>query len=141
MAKNFMLAVDGRNAALTDGLATILDGGYRNFYSGTIPALPETALVAQVLLTTMAYADPAYGAPSVGVATADLDDGVGTAGATGGGLDCTFFRDFAEDDTLISQGTVGATSDFDCVINDVTIHTGDVVSVTVAPTITCPRSV
>ncbi len=51
------------SAALVGGNA-LLNGGAMQYYSGSIPASPETAITTQTLLATDAFANPAFGTPS-----------------------------------------------------------------------------
>ncbi len=52
------------SAALSAANA-LLNGGYMNYYTGTIPASPETAVpTGDTLLATDTFANPAFGTPS-----------------------------------------------------------------------------
>ncbi len=80
-------SVLARNAK-ADALATFIDLGAGNaiieFYDGTMPTTPETALGAQVKLGTLTFADPAVtGAAAAGVITFGTITGDSAADASG----------------------------------------------------------
>jgi hypothetical protein len=57
------LAQNTASVALAAGCALLANGKLR-FYSGTIPATPETAITSQVLLAELTFAATPFGAPS-----------------------------------------------------------------------------
>lgn len=78
------LATATRNA-LANTLGDALDGGSIQVRTGSQPATPDTA-ASGTLLGTLTYPNPAFGAPSTGVVTANAitsdtsADASGTAG-------------------------------------------------------------
>jgi len=82
------IATTARNAA-ADGIVDLIDAGAGagtiDIFTGTQPATPQTAATG-TLLATLTHSDPAFGAASVGVATANSItsdtnvDATGTAG-------------------------------------------------------------
>lgn len=69
----FRLATTARNAAC-DGIVDLIDAGAGagiiRIYTASQPANPQTAVSGQVLLATLTFSDPAFGAAATGVATA-----------------------------------------------------------------------
>jgi hypothetical protein len=64
------LSTTAKNAG-TNAIVDLLDGGGTiNFYSGTMPATPETAISTQILLATLTLSTPAFAAASGGSAAA-----------------------------------------------------------------------
>ncbi len=84
----FRLATTARNAAC-DGIVDLVDAGagagLLKIRTGAQPATPQTAATG-TLLATLTFSDPAFGAASAGVATANAItsdtnvDATGTAG-------------------------------------------------------------
>ncbi len=66
------VADDTRNAML-DAITALIDagaaGGTIKIYNGTIPADADDAIVAQTLLATLTFTDPAAGSAAAGVLT------------------------------------------------------------------------
>jgi hypothetical protein len=81
----FKLATTARNAAC-DGIVDLIDAGAGagliRIYQGTQPADPQTAH-ASVLLATLTFTDPAFGAAATGVATASAITSDTNVDATG----------------------------------------------------------
>jgi hypothetical protein len=75
-------ATAGRNAG-ADGVAVALNNGYIRIYSGSRPATPNDAIVAQVLLAELRFGATAFGAAASGVATANAITADASADATG----------------------------------------------------------
>lgn len=69
--------------AVVDRLDAGAGAGTLKIYDGTIPATADTAIGAQVLLATLTFSDPAFGAASNGVATAAAITEDAAADATG----------------------------------------------------------
>jgi hypothetical protein len=90
-----------------DALAALLDDGYLRIYSGTRPANANTALSGNTLLAELRFSDPAFGAASSGVATADTITDDSSANATG---TATFARLFASDGTTVVMDVDATTS-------------------------------
>ena len=59
------LSDEATNAAL-DAVVDLLDSGYIEFYDGTMPATPDTAVATQTLGGTVTFGSPAFGAASAG---------------------------------------------------------------------------
>lgn len=121
--------------AIMNALVDLLDGGTTNpsgqinVYSGTVPTNVDTALSGNTLLAELVLTNPAFGAAadtSPGArATAATITADSAANATG---TATFFRAVNRDGTAVLQGTVG-TSDADLILDDVSIVTGQQVSI------------
>lgn len=136
MANNFVVseaAVD----AMCNALVDLIDGGAGagtiKIYTTAQPADPDVALGAQTLLATLTYSDPAFGASSVGVATASAITDDSSADATG---TAAWFRADDSNGTAVFDGSVG-TSSADLVFNTVSFTAGDAVSIT-SFTVTVP---
>lgn len=109
-------------SAAANGVVDLLDAGSGaatlKLYTASKPAGPDTAISGQTLLATLTFSDPAFGAASNGVATADTitsgtDVGTGTA---------TWARAADSDDNGVIDFTVG-TSGSDINFNSVTFTT------------------
>jgi hypothetical protein len=79
-----------------DAGAALLDGGTINFYTGSMPATPETAVTSQTLLGTVTFGATAFGSATGGVATANPITGDTSADDTG---TVTWARLFQSDGT------------------------------------------
>lgn len=115
--------------AIADGLADQVDTGTTDA-SGDI--LIYTAAFG-TLLAELTFSNPAFGAASSGVVTANSITDDTSANATGTAAVCRI-RD--RDNGTVVEGTVG-TSGADLNLNTVSITSGDTVSITSA-TITAP---
>lgn len=107
-------------------------------YSGSVPALVDTALGAQVVLAQLPMSNPAFGAaadanPGATATAASITSDT-AADATG---TASFFRILDRNGTARIQGTVG-TSGAELILNSVAITIGTQVSVT-SLTITMPE--
>jgi hypothetical protein len=126
------VAILTRDAAL-NAEAALLNGGTLAFYTGTQPATPETA-VTGTLLGTLTLGNPAFGASSGGMITANAITGDLAADATG---TAGYFRAWRSNGTTaVLDGTVG-TSGADCNVNSVAFQIGADIEVT-SWTITLP---
>ena len=78
---------NGSASAAADAVVDRIDAGAGagtiKIYDGTIPTDADTAVGAQVLLATLTFSDPAFGAASNGVATASAITSDSSADATG----------------------------------------------------------
>jgi hypothetical protein len=117
-------------SAAADAIADMCDAasaaGTIKIYDGTAPATADTAVTTQVLLATLTFSDPAFGAASNGVVTADTITDDSSADASG---TATWARIEDSDGTNIMDvdvGTAGAT----LVLNTTSIIAGAVVRVT-----------
>ena len=128
------MAADPRltNEAASSACNAIVDmidagGGAGNivFYTGTIPATADTALGAQVALSTCTFSATAFGAAANGTATADTITG-STAGADG---TATWARWYQNDGGTVLDCTVG-TSGEDINFNSNVFSTGASVDIT-----------
>lgn len=125
MALNQKLSNEAANAEVT-ALATLLDGGFLDIYSGVQPASPDIALTGQVLLASLQFGTPAFGAADEGVALSELITGDGDAPASG---TATWYRCYKADHASPMQdGSVG-TSDSNCNLSNVNIAQHAVVNV------------
>lgn len=117
-------------SAAADAVVDLIDGGAAagtiKIYDGTIPTNADTAIGAQVLLATLTFSDPAFGAASNGVATASAITSDSSADATG---TATWARIADSNGTTIMDVTVGTTGE-DINLNTVSIVAGAQVSIT-----------
>jgi len=117
-------------SAAADAVVDLIDGGAGagtiKIYTGTIPTDANTAIGAQVLLATLTFSDPAFGAASNGVATASAITSDTTADATG---TATWARIADSNGTTIMDVTVG-TSGEDINLNTTSIVAGATVAIT-----------
>lgn len=129
MASNLKYSASLKNAQ-QDAITTKLGANaVLNIYSGSQPASPDTAVGAQVLLSSHACNATFAPAASGGVLTLNaIANGTGTAGA-GGGTTATWYRLTTSGGTAHIDGTVGI-SGCDLNLNNTNIATGQTVSVT-----------
>lgn len=132
------LSTAARTAA-ADAVVDLIDAGAAagtlKIYSGTQPANADTT-PAGTLLATVAWADPAFGAASSGVATAT--DPAGVTGAAAGTAGCFLVED--SNGANVWDGTVTATGGGgDLTLSTTTISVGVTVDIT-AFTYTQPAS-
>jgi len=116
---------NGTRNAQQNGLITYAGSGSKiNIYSGAQPANANTAISGQTLLVTLTVSG-SFGTDSNGTITLSTVTN-GTAVATG---TASFFRITKSDNTTgVMDGSV-ATSDADLVLNNTSIATGQVVSI------------
>jgi hypothetical protein len=113
--------------AEADAVCVLANSGFLRLYDGTQAATADTALGAQVLLAELTFGNPAFGAASAGVATANAITQDSSANATG---TCTWFRVVKSDTTtVLFDGSVG-TSAANLNLNSVAISSGAAVQVT-----------
>ena len=124
MATNTHLSIASWDLALNAGL-DVLNGGFVEFYTGSQPATPDTAVSSQTLLGTCNLSATAFGAASSGTKTANSIANA-TAVATG---TATWARVYKSDGTTaVIDGSVG-TSGTDWILADVAITTGGTITV------------
>jgi hypothetical protein len=124
MATNLKYSNGTRNAQ-QNGLITYAgSGALINIYAGSQPANANTAISGQTLLVTLTVSG-SFGTDSNGTITLSTVTN-GTAVATG---TAAFFRiTQSNGSTVVMDGSV-ATSDADLVLNNTSIATGQVVSI------------
>lgn len=116
---------NGTRNAQQNGLITYAGSGCLiNIYQGSQPANANTAISGQTLLVTLTVSG-SFGTDSNGTITLSAVTN-GTAVATGTGQ---FFRIFKSDGTTVVMDGSVATSDADLVLNNTSIATGQVVSI------------
>lgn len=122
--------------ALVD-LCDVGGAGKLIIYDGSQPANADTAVTTQKPLATFTLGNPAFGAASNGVATANSITPV-TAGDTG---TATWFRVWNyNSSTVLWDGTVGeAASGKDLILSSASISSGGSVSIS-SWTVTMPRA-
>jgi hypothetical protein len=112
MALNPKLSNAAANAA-ADAVCALANSGLLKIYDGSQPANADTAVSTQTLLATLTFGNPAFGAASGGVATANAITSDSAADATG---TAAWFRVFKSDGTTVlfdgSVGTSGANVNF-----------------------------
>jgi hypothetical protein len=124
MASNLKYSNGTRNAQ-QNGLITYAGtGALINIYSGSQPANANTAISGQTLLVTLTVTG-SFGTDSNGTITLSTVAN-GTAVATN---TATFFRITKSDTTTVVMDGSVATSDADLVLNNTSIATGQVVSI------------
>ena len=116
---------NGTRNAQQNGLITYAGtGALINIYAGSQPANANTAISGQTLLVTLTVSG-SFGTDSNGTITVSAVTN-GTAVATGTG---SFFRITKSDTTTVVMDGSVATSDADLVLNNTSIATGQVVSI------------
>jgi hypothetical protein len=116
---------NGTRNAQQNGLITYAGSGSKiNIYSGAQPANANTAISGQTLLVTLTVSG-SFGTDSNGTITLSAVTN-GTAVATG---TASFFRITKSDNTTVVMDGSVATSDADLVLNNTSIATGQVVSI------------
>ena len=119
------IAAAQRNRA-ADAVCARMNGGPAVIYSGTVPASADAALSGNTALATLTMGNPAFGAASNGVATANAITADSSADASGV---ATFMRIFEVGGTaVVTQMTVG-TSGAECILSSVNIVAGGPVSI------------
>ena len=120
----------GVGAALA-AFCALHNNGSLQFFSGTQPATPETALSGNTLLCTATYSAAAFGAPAFSTPNMEA-----VASFTAANFDpvatdvCTFARAYeADGTTVLADYTVGTTGT-DIIIGNTTIQTGVPLAVT-----------
>ena len=126
MALNLKYSALLRNAKLDAITTQVGTSALIRIYDGAQPATPETAIGAQVLLAELTGGAGAFaGAAAAGVLTANAITNDSSANATG---TAAWFRILTSGATAKIDGTVG-TGTHDMVINNTSIATGQVVSI------------
>jgi len=116
---------NGTRNAQQNGLITYAGtGALINIYAGAQPANANTAIAGQTLLVTLTVTG-SFGTDSNGTITVSTVTN-GTAVATG---TASFFRITKSDTTTVVMDGSVATSDADLVLNNTSIATGQVVSI------------
>ena len=92
--------------AACDAMTALLNSGTVKLYAigAGVPATADTAIGAQPLLATLTLGNPAFGAASNGVATANAITKDSDADATG---DAAFFRILTSGGVVAHQGLCG----------------------------------
>ncbi len=126
-------------SAAADAVVDLIDAGAGagtiKIYDGTIPTNANTAIGAQVLLATLTFSDPAFGAASNGVATASAITSDSSADATG---TATWARIADSNGNTVMDVTVG-TSGEDINFNTVSFVSGATIAIS-SLTYTQPKS-
>ena len=116
---------NGTRNAQQNGLITYAgSGALINIYAGSQPANANTAISGQTLLVTLTVSG-SFGTDSNGTITLSTVTN-GTAVATG---TASFFRIIQSNGTTVVMDGSVATSDADLVLNNTSIATGQVVSI------------
>jgi len=124
MASNLKYS-NGTRSAQQNGLITYAgSGALINIYAGSQPANANTAISGQTLLVTLTVTG-SFGTDSNGTITlSSVANGTAVATNT-----ATFFRITKSDATTVVMDGSVATSDADLVLNNTSIATGQVVSI------------
>lgn len=116
-------------SAAADAVVDLIDAGAGagtiKIYDGTIPTNANTAIGSQVLLATLTFSDPAFGAASNGVATASAITSDSSADATG---TASWARIADSNGNTIMDVTVG-TSGEDINFNTVSFVSGATIAI------------
>jgi hypothetical protein len=121
------VSVAGRNAMLTAllNLLNVGGAGTIQWYTGSKPATPDTAISGQTLLATDTFSSTAFAAPSAGVATANA---ITSAAAVATGT-VAWARLSSGAGTAVIDLAVGASAS-DIIVATTSIVTGNTVPVT-----------
>lgn len=126
-------------SAAADAVVDLIDAGAGagtiKIYDGTIPTNANTAVGSQVLLATLTFSDPAFGAAANGVATADTITSDNSADATG---TASWARIADSNGNTVMDVTVG-TSGEDINFNTVSFVSGATIAIS-SLTYTQPRT-
>lgn len=118
---------DAAKNASADAVAALCNAGLLRIYDGSQPADPDSAITTQTLLAELTFGNPAFGAASGGVATANAITPDSSANASG---TATWFRVVKSDGTTkVMDGSVG-TATSNLVLNSNVIVAGAVVACT-----------
>ena len=120
------LSTAARNAAC-DGVVDLLDTGTVEIRTGVRPANPAAAATGTIL-GTFTLPNPAFGAASVGVATANAITGV-TASGTGTASWFRAYRSAGNGSGAVIDGDV-ATSGADMTIQNTSVNSGQALTIT-----------
>lgn len=135
MANTPRITNTAANAAC-DAIVDLLNSGTIKIYTGTQPGSANSAVWAtHVLLATLTFGNPAFGASTAGVATAETitaDSSADTAGTA------AWFRVLDSGDGKMFDGSIG-TSGCDLNLNSTTVQAGANVSIS-AFTFTVPKT-
>lgn len=121
------MAIAACNAA-----TALLNGGTIDFYAGTKPAGPDTAISSQTLLGTVTFGNPAFASAALvgNNAEAAANAITGDSSADASGL-CTFFRARKSGGAAVWDDDAGAIgSGAACEMNSPTISAGLTIGVT-----------
>jgi hypothetical protein len=125
-------SIVGRNAEL-DAFSALFNAGTLKIYSGAQPATPETA-ASGILLATLTFGNPAFGAAAAGVITANAITSDSSADATN---TAGWARAWKSDGTTALMDGDVSTSGAWINLNTTSIVAGAIVAIT-ALTITDP---
>jgi hypothetical protein len=128
-------------SAMTDAITALLNGGsaagHVEVRTGTQPADPDSA-ASGALLATVTLNDPAFGAATDGVATADVTPALTQAASADG--NAGWFRGFDSNNASVIDGSVTATGGGgDMQLNTIALVNGVDFTIT-SWTITMPAS-
>lgn len=128
MASNPKYSIALQQARMADLVSTIGNAGLLKIYDGTQPASPDTAVGAQVLLSTHTCGSPFGPASSSAHPSVLTANAIGSATA-GNTSTATWFRITTSGGTAHVDGSVG-TSSADLILNSTSITSGQTVSIT-----------
>jgi hypothetical protein len=125
MASTYNISNSAASDAVNAVYSRLSSGGTMAFYDGTQPTTADIAITTQTLLATLHFGAPAFQAAVNGAAAANaIAPATGIANGTP-----TWFRLARADGTAVADGSVG-TSGCDCNLDQETIQSGALVSVT-----------
>jgi hypothetical protein len=131
MAATPMMSMAAAEAALNAILA-LLDNGFINIYTGSIPATAETSPSGTALSTALAFSATAFAAATdggSGLATASANSIASDTSAANSGT-AGYFRALKSDHTtVVLQGTCG-TSSADMILSSTSITAGQTIAIT-----------
>lgn len=128
MAANIKYSTALQQARMADLVSNIGSAGLLKIYDGTQPASPDTAVGAQVLLSTHTCGSPFGPASSSAHPSVLTANAIGSATA-GNTSTATWFRITTSGATAVVDGSVG-TSSADLILNSTSITSGQTVSIT-----------
>ena len=115
MSNNAWITYAAGGASVAE-IGALCNNGYLRIYAGTHPTNPGDAITTQTLLFEHRFANPAFGSPSNGSATATLADATSQAAET-----ATFFIAFKSDGTTQILGGLCGTANAELILPTVTI--------------------
>lgn len=132
MAATPMISMAAAQAAL-NAVTALLNSGFINIYTGSLPATAETSASGTLLSSACAFGATAFGAAtdpgSTGLATATANSIASDTNAANSGT-AGYFRALKSDHTtVVVQGTCG-TSSADMIMSSTTITAGQTVAIT-----------
>ena len=129
MAHNLIYSIALNQARFASNVTTLGNAALLKIYDGTQPASPDTAVGAQVLLSTHTCGSPFAPASSSAHPSVLTANAIGSATA-GNTSTAAWFRITTSGGTAVIDGSAGVGSSFDLNLNSTSITSGQTVSIT-----------